>query len=32
MRYTWDVSPLAKVIMDEDFVRFVDGVLERNAI
>jgi hypothetical protein len=31
-RHTWDVSPLGKIIMDEDFVKFVDGVLERNAI
>ena len=30
MRHTWDVSPLGKVIMDQDFVQFVDGVLERN--
>ena len=30
MRHTWDVSPLGKVIMDQDFVKFVDGVLDRN--
>ena len=32
VRHTWDVSPLGKVFMDEDFVLFVDSVLERNSV
>ena len=30
-RHTWDVSPLGKVLMDEDFVEFVDGVLTKHS-
>ena len=32
VRHTWDISPLGKVFMDEKFVRFVDDVLQRNAV
>jgi hypothetical protein len=32
VRHTWDLSPLGKVLLDEDFVRFVDEVLERHSV
>ena len=32
VRHTWDISPLGKVFMDEEFVLFVDRVLERNSV
>ncbi len=32
VRHTWDISPVGKVFMDEDFVAFVDDILERNRI
>ena len=31
VRHTWDVSPVGKVFMDEDFVAFVDGVLTKHS-
>jgi hypothetical protein len=32
IRHTWDISPVGKVFMDEEFVQFVDGILERNSV
>ena len=32
IRHTWDVSPLGKSLLDEEFVRFVDDLLERNSV
>ena len=31
VRHTWDVSPLGKPLLDEEFVQFVDEILERNS-
>jgi len=31
VRHTWDISPLGKVLMDEDFVDYVDKILSRRA-
>ena len=32
VRHTWDMSPLGKVLMDEHFVEFVDGVLAKHSM
>ena len=32
IRHTWDISPVGKVFMDEEFVQFVDDILERNSV
>jgi len=32
VRHTWDISPVGKVMMDEEFVLFVDLVLDRNSV
>ncbi len=32
VRHTWDVSPVGKVFLDDDFVEFVDGVLSKHSI
>ena len=31
VRHTWDISPLGKVLMDEDFVAYVDEILARRV-
>jgi hypothetical protein len=32
VRHTWDISPLGKAFLDEEYVRFVDNILERNSV
>ena len=32
VRHTWDISPVGKIFLDEDFVQFVDRVLEKNSV
>lgn len=32
VRHTWDVSPLGKAFLDEEFVQFVDDILVRNSV